>query len=163
VRNVLNNLVDLGIIAFPVSNPALTLVPVSTGRLVLVCPPGHEFAQRRKIQAVELSGRGFVLFEPGMPLRRATDKILNSHSVKICVIASFANINVVKLAVEAGFGLAVVPHSSVAYEERSKRLSIVELAEYDWVYHLGIVYRKGQKLSSAAWRFVKLLEREVKK
>ena len=160
VRDVLSREVDLGVVAFPDSNRALKTEPVISGKLVLICAPGHEFATRLKIRTTELRGRDLVLFERGMPARRAIDKILKSHGVKICCVAEFANIDIIKLAVEADLGIAVVPRSSVVKEVRNKTVSVLELAGKDWIYPLGVIYRKGQTLSPAARKFVELLAGE---
>lgn len=157
VRDVQSRTVDVGVIAFPEQRRGLTIVPMTAGRMVLICPPVHELAERRRIKVEELTGRDFVLFERHMPTRKATDKILKSYGVEICQTAEFANIKTIKSSVEAGFGLAIVPHSSVMEEKRQKTLSVIEFAEKDWIHPVGVIYRKDETLSPAAKKFVRLL------
>lgn len=158
VRDVLNGSVELGVVTFPEPKRGLAIVPMTGDRLVLICPPDHEFAEREEIKARELDGHDFVLFERDIPTRKATDKILKSHGVTIRKVAEFDNIETIKRAVEVGFGLAIVPHPSVMDEERNKQLAVVELAEKDWIRPVGIIYRSDRTLSLAAKKFVKLLE-----
>jgi DNA-binding transcriptional LysR family regulator len=158
VRDVQNGTVELGVVAFPEPKRGLTIVPMASDRMVLICPPEHEFAERKKIKAKELKGRDFVLFERDIPTRKATDKILKANNVDVRKVAEFDNIETIKRAVEVGFGLAIVPHSSVIDEEKNNRLAVISLAEKEWVRPVGLVYRNDRNLSLAAKKFVQLLE-----
>ena len=158
VRDVLNGTVELGVVAFPEPRRGLTIVQMASDRLVLICPPDHEFAERTQIKATELKNQDFVLFERDIPTRKATDKILKSYGVDIRKVAEFDNIETIKRSVEVGFGVAIVPQPSVVDEERNNQLAVVELAEKDWVRPVGVVYRTDRTLSIAAKKFVQLLE-----
>jgi LysR family transcriptional regulator, transcriptional activator of the cysJI operon len=158
VRDVLNGTVELGVLAFPEPRRGLTIAPMPNDRMVLICPPDHEFAGRKRVRAKELNERDFVLFERDIPTRKATDKILKSHNVEIRKVAEFDNIETIKRAVEVGFGLAIIPHPSVTDEERRNQLAVVELAEKEWIRPVGVIYRTDRTLSLAAKKFVQLLE-----
>jgi len=158
VRDVLNGIVELGVVAFPEPRRGLTITQMQSDRLVLICPPDHEFAEREQIKSKELKGRDFVLFERDVPTRKATDKILKSYGVEVRKAAEFDNIETIKRAVEVGFGLAIVPQPSVMDEEKNKQLAVVQLAEKEWVRPVGVIYRSDRQLSIAAKKFVQLLE-----
>lgn len=158
VRDVLSGTVELGVVAFPEPRRGITIGQMSGDRLVLICPPDHEFAERKQIKVRELKGLDFVQFERDIPTRKATDRILKSHGVDVHKVAEFDNIETIKRAVEVGFGLAIVPHPSVMDEERNKQLAVVQLAEKDWVRPVGVIYRSDRTLSIAAKKFVQLLE-----
>src|SRR5215212_5916049 len=150
VRDVLSGAIELGIVAYPEKRRGLTIVPLPGDRLVLICPPSHPLASRRKVKAAELQGQDFVLFERDIPTRRATDRILKSHGVTVRRVAEFDNIETIKRAVEVGFGLAIVPRPSVLDEERSGQLKIVNLAEAEWTRTIGIIHRSDRLLGVAA-------------
>ena len=158
VRDVLSGAVELGVVAFPEPRRGLTISFMPNDRLVLICPPDHEFAERQEIKCRELKGLDFVQFERDIPTRKATDKILKQNGVDVRKVAEFDNIETIKRAVEVGFGLAIVPHPSVMDEERNKQLAVVQLAEKDWVRPVGVIYRSDRTLSIAAKKFVQLLE-----
>ncbi len=163
VRDVLSGAVELGVVAFPEPRRGLTIVPMASDRLVLICAPDHEFAEREEIKVTELQGRDFVLFERDIPTRKATDKILKSYGVEVRKVAEFDNIETIKRSVEVGFGLAIVPHPSVIDEERSNQLAVIEFHEKDWIRPVGVVYRTDRTLSIAAKKFVQLLENTAQK
>ncbi len=158
VRDVLSGTVELGVVAFPESRRGLTIAAMPSNRLVLICPSDHKFAKKSQVKTKDLNGQDFVLFERDVPTRKATDKILKAAGVEVKKVAEFDNIETIKRAVEVGFGLAIVPLSSVADEHSSGRLSVVKLSEKEWVRPVGILYRSDRNLSLAAKKFVELLQ-----
>ncbi|MDQ3219244.1 MAG: LysR family transcriptional regulator [Acidobacteriota bacterium] len=158
VRDVLNGSVELGVLAFPEPRRGLTIQQMPANRLVLVCPPDHNFAKRSQVKTKDLNGLNFVLFERDTPTRKATDKILKAHGVDVKKVAEFDNIETIKRAVQVGFGLAILPLPSVEDEVRSGRLAVIKLAEKEWVRPVGVIYRSDRNLSLAAKKFVQLLE-----
>jgi DNA-binding transcriptional LysR family regulator len=158
VRDVLNGSVELGVLAFPEPRRGLTIQQMPANRLVLVCPPDHNFAKRSQVKTKDLNGLDFVLFERDTPTRKATDKILKAHGVDVKKVAEFDNIETIKRAVQVGFGLAILPLPSVEDEVRSGRLAVIKLAEKEWVRPVGVIYRSDRNLSLAAKKFVQLLE-----
>lgn len=160
VRAVLDGAVDLGLVAFPEKKRGLEVVPIGGDRLVLICPPQHPLAKHKKLHASDLNHQDFVLFERDIPTRRATDRILRAHGVTVRRVAEFDNIETIKRAVEVGFGLAIVPRPSVLDEQRSGRLSVVQLIEPEWERTVGVIYRNDRTLGMAAQKFVQLLKDE---
>lgn len=158
VRDVLKGHFELGVVAFPEPRRGLTIVPMASDRLVLICPPDHPLAKKESIKVTEIKGENFVLFERDVPTRKATDKIFKSHGVSVQKVAEFDNIETIKRAVEVGFGLAIVPQPSVLDEERNGQLSIVQFKEKDWIRPVGVIFRSDRELSLSAKKFVQLLE-----
>jgi DNA-binding transcriptional LysR family regulator len=159
VRDVQKGLFELGVVAFPEPRRGLTVVPMASDRLVLICPPDHPLAKKEKIKVTELKGENFVLFERDVPTRKATDKIFKSYGVSVQKVAEFDNIETIKRAVEVGFGLAIVPQPSVLDEEKNGQLAIVQFKEKDWIRPVGVIFRSDRELSLSAKKFVQLLEK----
>ncbi len=157
VRDVLSGAVELGVVAYPERKRGLEVVPLEGDRLVLICPPEHALAKRRRIRASELHNQDFVLFERDIPTRRATDRILRAHNVSVRRVAEFDNIETIKRAVEVGFGIAIVPRPSVLDEQRSGQLSVVALVEPEWTRTVGVIHRSDRTLGIAARKFIELL------
>jgi DNA-binding transcriptional LysR family regulator len=158
MRDVLSGAIELGLVAYPEKRRGLTVIPLQGDRLVLICPPSHPLALRKRVKASELSGHDFVLFERDIPTRRATDKILKAHGVTVHRAAEFDNIETIKRAVEVGFGLAIVPRPSVLDEQKSGQLAVVALAEPEWTRTVGIIHRSDRTLGMAARKFIDLLK-----
>ena len=158
VRDVLSGAVELGVVAFPEKRRGLTVIELRGDRLVLICPPTHPLAARKKVRATELQGQDFVLFERDIPTRRATDRILKSHGVVVTRVAEFDNIETIKRAVEVGMGCAIVPRPSVVDEQRSGQLAVVALSEPEWMRSVGLIHRSDRPPSIAARKFIELLK-----
>ena len=157
VRDVINGTVELGVLAFPEPRRGLTIKPMPDSRLVLIAPPDHKFAKRKKVKVTDLHTEDFVLFERDVPTRKAMDKIFKANNVEVNKVAEFDNIETIKRAVEVGFGLAIVPEPAVAEAKKAATLAVIPLAEKYWVRSVGVIHRSDQTLSLAAKKFIQLL------
>jgi len=158
VRDVLNGVVELGILAFPEPRRGLTITHMPDNRLVLITPPDHRLAGRSKVKVTDLDGEDFVHFERDVPTRKAIDRIFKEHHIEVKKAAEFDNIETIKRAVEVGFGIAILPEPAVTEAARAGSISMIELAEKYWVRSVGVIHRSDRTLSLAAKKFVQLLE-----
>ncbi|MEQ1924153.1 MAG: LysR family transcriptional regulator [Pyrinomonadaceae bacterium] len=157
VRDVLNGTVELGVLAFPEARRGLTITPMPDNLLVLIAPPDHKFAGRKKVKVTDINGENFVHFERDVPTRKAIDKVFKSNSVEVTKVAEFDNIETIKRAVEVGFGLAIVPEPAVKEAQKAGTLAVIELAEKHWIRSVGVIHRTDRTLSLAARKFVQVL------
>ena len=74
--------VDAGLLTLPIDESDLITVPVLREELLLVTPPTHPLAKKKKIQASDLSGQPFVLFEQGSNTRRTIDEFFMSARIE---------------------------------------------------------------------------------
>ncbi len=160
VRDVISNVVELGVIAFPEPKRGLKIVHMPSNTLVLVCHPKHKFAKRDVVRTRELHGMDFVLFERDTPTRKFTDRILKEKETVVKKVAEFDNIETIKRAVEVGFGMAILPEPAVEEERRAGQLVTIPLAEPIWVRTIGVIYRTDRHLSLAAKKFISILAGE---
>ncbi len=161
IREVLSGGVELGVLALPEPRRGLTITPMPDNLLVLIAPPDHKFASRKRIKVTELNGEDFVHFERDVPTRKAMDKIFKANNVEVRKVAEFDNIETIKRAVEVGFGLAIVPEPAVIEARKSGTLAVIELAEKYWVRSVGVIHRSDRELSLAAKKFLQLLEQSI--
>src|SRR5258708_10264065 len=63
-EDVLSNVVDLGLVAYPARDPKLEIVPLHKDMLVLICHPQHPFARVKSIKLRELGDQKFISFDP---------------------------------------------------------------------------------------------------
>ncbi len=160
IRDVLSGGAELGVLALPEPRRGLTITPMPDNRLVLIAPPGHKFADRKKLKVTDLHGQDFVHFERDAPTRKALDKIFRANGVEVNKVAEFDNIETIKRAVEVGFGLAIVPEHAVNEARVAGTLTVIQLAEKYWVRSVGVIHRSDHSLSLAAKKFIELLSRD---
>lgn len=153
----LENRIDFGIVAFPLRRFNGAVIPWRKEKLVLVCPPTHPLARRRRVRLAQLRGAAFIAFERDIPTRKTIDTILKGHQVAVDTVMEFDNIETIKRAVEVGSGVSILPDTTVIDEVGSGLLATVDLAEGPFTRDVGVIHRRGRVLSAAAREFVKLL------
>src|SRR6202012_1613737 len=78
-EDVLSNVVDLGLVAYPTKDPKLELIPLRKEPLVLICHPQHPFTRQKSIKLKSLAGQKVIGFEPDIPTRKARDKSVTEY------------------------------------------------------------------------------------
>jgi DNA-binding transcriptional LysR family regulator len=157
-ENVLGNVVDLGLVAYPTRDPRLEVVSLRTDKLVLICHPQHLFADKKSVKVKALSGQKFINFEKDIPTCKALEKIFKEHRVTVDQVMQFDNIETVKRAVEIDSGVAIVPQETVTQEVAKQTLAAVELENGAYSRPLAVIYKKNKVLSPAIKQFIAMLK-----
>ena len=157
-EDVLSNTVDVGLIAYPVKDNRLVVIPLRKEPLVLVCSPEHPFARLKTINLKALAGQKFISFEPDTPTRQALDKILQGERVKVEHVMEFDNVETVKRAVEINAGISIVPQSTVDQELEKQTLCAVEIKDGEFFRPIAAIYKKHRVLSPALKQFLNILK-----
>lgn len=157
-EDVLGNVVDLGLVAYPTKDPKLEIIPLRKDPLVLICHPQHPFAKQKAIKFKSIANQKFIGFEPDIPTRKALDKILKEHGVTVHNVLEFDNIETVKRAVEIDAGISIVPQATISQEISKQTLASVQLDDGDFFRPLAAIYKKNKVLSPAIRQFVSMLK-----
>lgn len=157
---VLNADVDLGILSYPTPSADLTVIPLRSERMVLVCHCDHRLAREDAVTAEHLQDQDFVGFDPDLSIRKEIDRTLQQRGVKIRRVMEFDNIETIKQAVAIGAGVSILPEPTVREEARNGTLAMVRLIAPEMRRPIGIIHRQRKAFSPAANRFIELL-REV--
>jgi DNA-binding transcriptional LysR family regulator len=157
-EDVLGNVVDMGMVAYPTKDAKLEIIPLRKDALVLICHPQHPFAKLKNIKLKMLVGQKFVGFEPDIPTRKALDKILREYHVTVNNVMEFDNIETVKRAVEIDAGVSIVPQGTVTQEVSKQTLAAVTLEDNSFYRPLAALYKKNKVLSPAMKQFLTLLK-----
>ena len=160
-ENVLGNVVDLGLVAYPTRDPRLDTILLGKDKLVMICHPQHPLAKRKSIKVEGLGGQKFINFERDLPTRKALDKIFKDHRTEVNTVMQLDNIETLKRAVEIDSGVAIVPEVTVSLEVASQTLSMVYLEGAGLTRRLGIIYKKNKVLSPALKHFIALLKESL--
>jgi DNA-binding transcriptional LysR family regulator len=160
-EDVLSNIVDLGLVAYPVRDARLEMVPLPKDPLVLICHPQHPLAKLKSVKLKALKGQKFVSFDKDIPTRKATDKLFKDRGVTVDHVMEFDNVETVKRAVEIDSGLAIVPRETVQQEVATHTLAAVQLEDADISRTLGVIYKRSRVLSPAIKEFIALLKQPL--
>jgi DNA-binding transcriptional LysR family regulator len=157
-EDVLGNVVDMGLVAYPSKDSKLDIVGLRKDPMVLICHPQHPFAKLKSVKFKALAGQKFIGFEPDIPTRKALDKAFREHGVEIRHIMEFDNIETVKRAVEIDAGVAVVPQTTITQEVSNQTLAAVPIDDGDLFRPLAAIYKKNKVLSPAMKQLLALLK-----
>jgi DNA-binding transcriptional LysR family regulator len=157
-EDVLGNVVDVGLVAYPTRDAKLELVPLRKDTLVMICHPSHALAKSKSIKLSQLAGQKFISFEPDIPTRKAIDKVLKDHNVQVETVMEFDNIETVKRAVEIEAGISLVPQGTITQEVAKQTLCEARIEGVDLVRPLAAVYKKNKVLSPAMKQFLAILK-----
>jgi DNA-binding transcriptional LysR family regulator len=157
----------LGLRYFGDPDPDLVSVPLYGEALVTVCAPTHRLARAQKVTAKMLAGEAWVAF----PVRQGSSgesyaetlaerlAALGLSSAEVVVIDS---LTAQKRLVEAGFGLGLLPSSSVEEELRAGTLRALPIAAMRLEVPVVLVHRRRGHLSGAARALMALLAERQK-
>jgi len=160
-EDVVSNVVDLGLVAYPVRNAELEIVPLGKDPLVVICHPQHPLARHTNVKVKALEGQNMVGFERDIPTRRAADRILREARVSVKHVMDFDNVETVKRAVEIDSGVAIVPQSSITQEVQNQTLAAVNLENGKFFRPIAAIYKRTRVLSPAMKQFLAFLKADL--
>jgi DNA-binding transcriptional LysR family regulator len=160
-EDVYSNVVDLGLVAYPIKDSKLEIIPLRKEPLVLICHPQHPFARQKSIKLKQLLDQKVIGFEPDIPTRKALDKILREYGVDVKHVMEFDNVETVKRAVEIDAGISIVPLGTVTQEINKQTLAAVEIEDGEFFRPLAAIYKKNKVLSPAMKQFLAILKDTV--
>jgi DNA-binding transcriptional LysR family regulator len=159
VEAVVNDEADVGVLSYPAATRALDVIPLRSERMVLVAHPTHRLARRRAITADDLTGEKFVAFDHDLAIRKAIDRALKQQNIKVTVVMEFDNVETIKQAIGINAGLAVLPRPTVLKEIDMRTVVTLPLALPGLVRPIGIIHRRGKRLTPAVARFIEQLQK----
>lgn len=160
-EDVVGNVVDLGLVAYPTRDPRLEIMPLRKEPMVLICHPEHPLAKNKTVKLSALSGQKFVAFEADIPTRKALDKIFREHGVQVVPVMEFDNVETVKRAVEIDAGVSIVPRTCVKNEVEEGTLVAVEVSDAELARPLAALYKKNKVLSTAMKQLLAMLKEPI--
>ena len=157
-EDVLGNVVDLGLVAYPSKDARLEIIPLHKDPLVVICHPHHPFAKHKTVKLKTLAGQKFVCFEPDIPTRKAINKIFREYGVNVHNVMEFDNIETVKRAVEIDVGISIVPQGTVVQEVAKQTLAAIPIEDGAFYRPLAAIYKKNKVLPPAVKQFLTVLK-----
>jgi DNA-binding transcriptional LysR family regulator len=133
-------------------------------KLVVVAAPGHRLARARRIAAEALREEAWVAFPARRgaaidPFGQVLTRCLAAAGLDGAEVIVIDSLTAQKRLVEAGFGLALVPESSVREELGLRTLTKLEVPTFQATADVCLIHRKGAFLGPAALRLSEALVR----
>jgi DNA-binding transcriptional LysR family regulator len=136
-------------------HPEILARPVHDETMVVVCSPRHRLARRRGVAPADLAAEPWVAFPPREgsfydPYPWSLQNRLAAWGLTPAEIVPIDSLTAQKRMVEAGFGLALLPASSVDEELRAGTLCALRIAAAGVTIPVVLIHRRRAYLSGAA-------------
>ena len=125
---VLREQVTLGLVR-ALQHPDIVSTPLYEDRLILVVEPHHPFASEGRIRMKNLAEEQLVQFDRTSSYHDLTSALFVTAGVSPAGRMELDNIDAAKKMVEQGFGVALLPQTSVADELEAGTLAEVEVVD----------------------------------
>jgi DNA-binding transcriptional LysR family regulator len=146
VQEIRGGRIDAGLLTLPVEESDLVSVPVLREELLLVTPPTHPLARRRRVAPKDLAGHPFVLFEVGSATRKVIDSFFAAEGIEPTIVMDTENVEIIKAMVKTGLGIGIVPYQAVAREVRAAQLSCARIEGHELIRETGWVYARANRV-----------------
>lgn len=161
LRQVIDNEVDMAIMGQPPKDSHVEALPFMDNPLIVVAPPDHRLAPRKRIAQKELEKEVFLTREPGSGTRGAMERFFRQQKLKLTTGMAMGSLSSIKQGVQAGLGLGLLPRGAVRLELELGHLVELNVKGLPIQRHWYVVLHKGKRLSLAAEEFKSLLTSEA--
>jgi DNA-binding transcriptional LysR family regulator len=127
--------------------------------LVLIVPPTHPWAGRRRLDPSRLAQERLLMREEGSATRQVTERALQRASLGIGRTLELGHTEAIKQAVMAGLGVAFVSIYAARGELETGRLTRVRLRGLRIQRHFHVIHNEARNLTARARAFVDALQR----
>lgn len=156
-RALLERRLDVALVEGPVEDARIQVVSWRDDELVVIGPPDHPLARRRRVALEELARESFIVRERGSGTRRVAERALNERGVTLRVGMQLASTEAIKQAVVAGLGLAIVSRAAIADQLALGRLAVIPLRDVSLHRALTELRLSGRVPTAAAVAFRSML------
>jgi DNA-binding transcriptional LysR family regulator len=160
VAALLTGAADVGFVEDEVERAGITVIPVLEDELVLVAPAGHRFTAFTEVPLEELAAEPVILREPGSGTRLVAEQHLRAAGLmpeSLRVAAELSQIQMIKAAVEAGLGVAILSRGTLEKELALGTLEAFPLAGVPIRRQLAAVTVTGATTLPAAQELIALV------
>jgi DNA-binding transcriptional LysR family regulator len=157
VAAVADGKADIGIVAGTEDVTGLEVFPFRVDRFVLVTPPSHPLAAKKKIAFVEALDSDFVGLDRASSLQRFLSDKAERIGRRLKLRVQLRSFDAVCRMVEGGVGVGVVPETTAARSLRTMQLHVIELSDEWALRNLMICVRSLRDLPIYAQDLVKSL------
>jgi DNA-binding transcriptional LysR family regulator len=153
LRQVEENQTDLGVMGRAPQDRDMVAEAFAPHPYVVVAPPGHPLAAKRRIALPTLLREAFVVREAGSDTHRAMAKCFGAGIERMRVAMEIGSNETIKQAVTAGMGIAFLSAYAVSLEVEAGRLAILDVRGFPHMESWYVVHRRGKRLPPVANAF----------
>src|SRR6185295_3106253 len=153
---VLGRGVEIGVVSFKPTEPAITSMPVIMDELALIVASDHPLAQKQIVSVRELGAESFIAHNVASPYRERVVRTFEKYKTPLNISMEMPTLESIKRLVEQEMGVALVPRLTAQIEIDRKQLVALTVKEMRLERRLQLIYRTGATLSHAAKAFLRV-------
>jgi DNA-binding transcriptional LysR family regulator len=127
LRRLLESKIDLALVEGPVAHAHVDVIPWRDDELAVIAPPDHPLVRRGDVHVTDLVAQRFLVRERGSGTREVTEAALARHGVQLENTMRVGGTEVMKQAVAAGLGLAIVSRAAAADQLALGRIVVLHV------------------------------------
>jgi len=144
------NAVDFAIMGRPPQDLDTVAEPFARHPHVIIAPPSHPLASRRRIPLARLASETFIIREPGSGTRGLLERLFAEHELPLRVSMEMASNETIKQAVIAEMGISLLSLHTVGLELAAGRLVTLDVRGLPIVRNWYLVHLAQKRLSPVA-------------
>jgi LysR family transcriptional regulator, low CO2-responsive transcriptional regulator len=153
LESVIENSVDFGVVALPVTDNRLTVVQIHRDELVAIVDPRHPLAKSKSVTLEQMAKYPLLMPEHGRT-RDALEQLYYDRKLKLNVSMELDSSELLKAFVAAGVGVGFIAGSNVVQDIKAGTLVALSISDATVRRDMGLVFRKDKALSRAALAFI---------
>src|SRR5512143_2196412 len=148
-----SNRIDLAIMGQVPDGLELAATRFMDNPLVVIAPPDHPLARKRRVTLEQVAAEPFLVREAGSGTRGAMERFFAAHELEIVSSMEMSSNEAIRQAVQAGLGLGVLSLQTLELELALQRLAVLNVEGFPIMRDWYVVHRADKRLSPAAQAF----------
>jgi DNA-binding transcriptional LysR family regulator len=147
---------ELGVVGAAPRHRGVQFEPFFRDVVILVCPPGHRFADRT-VTLDELRAEPLIVMQEGAGVRQVLEDDLRAQGLRLRDLDVRVELGLqesVKTAVQRGYGLTFISRTSVEAELEAGTLAAAHVEGFAPVREISLVRASGRPATRAAQAFL---------
>ena len=148
-----DNLTDLAVMVRPPLDMDTVNEPFAPHPYVIVAPPDHPLAGRKRIAVSRLSREPFIVREKGSDTWNSMREAFGVHLADLNIAMEIKSTETIKQAVMAGMGVSFLSAHTIRRELKAGSLAILNVQGFPLMLHWYVVHRRSKRLPPVAVAF----------
>lgn len=155
-KYILSNQIDIGLVEGIEHSEYVVEKKFRDDELVMICAKNHKFADVDNVEIADLAKEMFVLREEGSAGREIFDAKMLLLGFKINIAWESVSTQAIVRAVEAGFGVSILPYLLVKDALEKGRISRFLMNGIRFERNFSVIYHKNKYLTKSLNDFMEL-------
>lgn len=159
---LLNNLIDLGLVEGPVEHKDIIMERFMEDELVIIAPTNHPWQDEKEIDIDDVRKESIILREQGSGTRKVIEDTLSIAGIRLTdlnIKMELGSSESIKAAVEAGLGISIISQWTVLKEKKLGSIKILRLKGIKFNRDFTVILKNNRFRTKTMEQFLDFLKR----